>query len=120
MRERIKSLTPPGTVLAKPESKASVLRWTRNNQGVEQMVYSFANSKKYVKLSDFEKAIQELQRTGEFTRSWFKSNLDPNKSSGCNFTTIGVVLEKLGVATYVESSERRKSGKYRKVSTNVG
>jgi len=114
MRERIKSLTPPGTVLAKPKSKARVLRWTRNRQGVEQMAYSFANSTKCVQLPDFEKAIQELQTTGEFTRSWFRLNLDPNGRSGCNFTTIGVVLEKLGMA------RRSEAGVYRKASSHGG
>ena len=51
--------------------------------------------------SEFEQAFSHLRKTGELTRSWFNDHLaECANEGGCNFTTIGGLLELLGEAEY--------------------
>ena len=72
------------------------------------LIYSIPNntdaSKHYEKgitISEFQKAYNELIKTGFITRSWFNTNLERcAKEGGCNFTTIGGIFELLKEAKY--------------------
>ena len=106
---RIRRSVTAGTVIPKPEAEADfvVKAWGRR-RGETAPVYSIPNhrnpSKPYEKgitESEFEKALRELQNSGEFTRSWFNKHLAAcAKEGACNYTTIGGIFELLGEAQY--------------------
>ena len=61
-------------------------------------------------LSEWKRAYERLESTGELRRSWFMEALAAcHKEGSCNFTTIGGVFVKLGLAV------RGGRGTYRKV-----
>lgn len=109
--EKIRASTRPGTVIPKPEAKADfrVKGWGER-RGEPALIYSIPNHQnpnaphhKGETQSEFEKAYQVLQRTGEFSRSWFNQYLPARaKEGGCNFTTIGGIFQLLGLAEYSE------------------
>lgn len=72
------------------------------------IIYSIPNhrnaNKPYLKgitFSEFHKAFEKLQVSGEITCKWFNQNLpECAKEGGCNFTTLGGILELLNYTTY--------------------
>ncbi|NTU44156.1 MAG: hypothetical protein HGA99_01360 [Chlorobiaceae bacterium] len=98
-----------GTIIPKPAAKAPFLVKGWGIRREEQaLIYKIPNHKKPEKpyekgitVSEFEKAYQEIQRTGFFTRKWFDRTLSKcSQEGGCNFTTIGGIFQLLGIATY--------------------
>ena len=77
-------------------------------RGEPALIYSIPNHQnpnathhKGITQSEFEKAYQVLQRTGEFSRIWFNQYLPAcAKEGGCNFTTIGGIFQLLSLAEY--------------------
>ena len=96
----VKRATPPGTLLPKPEKLSEVVSWYVNKNGEEHLKYEVGQSDKTVSVSDIQYSHSQLIKTGEFTRSWFGSNLDSSSSAPCHFTTIGAIFILLGIAQY--------------------
>jgi hypothetical protein len=108
---KVRSFISPGTVIPKPENKGQfVVKGWGERRGEPALIYSIPNhsnsAKPYHKgitVSEFEKAYEVLERSGEFTRAWFNDHLPAcAKEGGCNFTTIGGIFQLLGVARYSE------------------
>lgn len=115
---RIRAEIPDGTAIPKPNSSgAFTKRWGRR-RNEPALVYSMPNHKnpaspheKGIAESEFERAYHQLNRTGEFTREWFKAELPRcNKEGTCNFTTIGGIFELLGDALYSVQGSYKKNG----------
>lgn len=98
-----------GTPIPKPNSSDSskVYRWGQR-RGEKALVYTMPNHskperphKKGVTVSEFRQAHDRIATTGEFTRAWFNERMpDCSKEGACNYTTIGGVLQIVGVAKY--------------------
>jgi hypothetical protein len=107
--DQIRDSVVPGMRIPKPEAKADffVKTWGRR-RGEPALIYLIPNHKnpdkvlaKGITESEFEQAYAELKLSGEFTRTWFNSNLPKcANEGGCNFTTIGGVFEMMGLAQY--------------------
>jgi hypothetical protein len=99
-----------GDEIPKPEAKAPFrIKGMGTRRGEPALIYtipSHTRAKPYEKgvtLSEFSKALSQLKNNGSFERSWFSRNLpECAKEGSCNFTTIGGVLELLGIAKYQE------------------
>ena len=100
---------PIGTYIPKPKSSDSskVYGWGQR-RGEKALVYAMPNHskrerphKKGVTVSELRQAYDQIATTGEFTRAWFNERMpDCSKEGACNYTTIGGVLELVGVAKY--------------------
>lgn len=107
---------PPGTVIPKPEAKGDfTVKGPGKRRREEALIYFVPNNKggkpqeKGVNRSEFEAVAARLAETGSLTRAWFNEALPGcAKEGGCNFTTIGGLLELLGEA------ERGERGVYRR------
>jgi hypothetical protein len=107
--ERIKNEIPPGIEIPKPNAKERFLikGWGKRRQQ-EALIYFVPNHnnpnmpyQKGITVSEFETAYRQLVDTGELTRKWFNEHLSFCAGEGpCNFTTVGGVLELLGVCKY--------------------
>lgn len=106
--QRIRSLQE-GTVIPKPEATADFkIKGWGTRRGEPALIYRIPNHRspskkleKGISESEFTRAYQELETTGQFTRSWFNSNLHAAATEGgCNYTTIGGIFCLLGVAQY--------------------
>ena len=101
---------PVGTEIPKPEAKASFsVKGPGKRRGEEAIVYTIPSHtranpyQKGINRSEFVAAARRLRVAGEFTREWFNEHLPAcAKEGGCNFTTIGGLLELLGEAQYAE------------------
>jgi hypothetical protein len=100
-----------GTEIPKPAANAPfriVRAGTR--KGERALIYSIPSRthpdrpfEKGVTESDLECAATELERSGQFTRAWFNTHLvRAAKEGGCNFTTLGGLLQLLARARYAE------------------
>lgn len=106
--QRVRALHT-GTVIPKPEATADfrIKGWGRR-RGEAALIYRIPNHRspekrleKGITVTEFERAYAELESSGQFTRSWFNSNLHAAaKEGGCNYTTIGGVFSLIGVAKY--------------------
>ena len=71
---------------------------------VDVKVLSFIRTgshEKVVNESEWAKAYERLTECGEFTKVWFKENMQKcYKEGSCNFNAIGGVFEYLGYAKY--------------------
>jgi hypothetical protein len=110
---------PPGTVIPKPKAKDpfTIKGWgSREKQPA--LVYYIPNHgnpshphQKGITEKEWERAYEELVRSGELTKPWFDGHLHRcSKEGSCNFTTIGGVFSLLGIATY------QSQGVYRKIA----
>lgn len=117
--ERIKASIGSGTVIPKPVATADfIVKTWGKRRGEPALIYRIPNHsnprkphEKGVTASEFERAYAELQKSGEFTRSWFDKHLSECAAEGaCNFTTIGGIFELLGEAAYSSRGvyERRR------------
>jgi len=106
--QQIKNLTPPGTILEKPDSSSMVLSWGVNRKGEECMTYLFGGRyRKTVTTSEILDSYSELVANDRFTRAWFTANLSSAKSAPCNYTTIGALFKLLGEAEYQRGTYQR-------------
>ena len=105
IRERVK----PGTRIRKPRSTC-VVKGCGKRRGERALIYTIRGvHEKGITESEWVAAFVQLQRAGEFTRSWFNDALvECRKEGACNFTTIGGVLELLEVATYCGSGRYKR------------
>lgn len=112
INEQIRRTVPPGTVIPKPDAKKDfkVKGWGRRRRenALIYFVPTHENpgspSEKGITESEWEQAYQQITKNEEFTRTWFKQNMEAcNKEGGCNFTTIGGIFELLGIAYYERS-----------------
>lgn len=108
--DRILAALPPGTEIRKPEAEGRfTLKGEGTVRGERGVIYTIPNRKnpmkpgqKGVAASQLEKAFQQLKRTGRLTREWWNENVRHSDSEGgCNFTTVGGLLELLGEAQRV-------------------
>ena len=116
--DRLETEIAPGTCIPKPETDEPyrVKGWGIR-RGERALIYLVPNridaSKPYPKgvtVSEWNRAYERLETTGELRRSWFKSALPGCDREGpCNFTTVCGVFVLLGLAV------REGRGTYRKV-----
>ena len=115
--DRIQQVAPPGTVIPKPRATGNfIVKGIGIRRGERAIVYTIPNHRepnnpheKGVNASEFERAFQELTRTGQFTRQWMKEHLtNCFQDGGCNFTSIGGLFELLGEAYYIGPGVYRK------------
>ncbi len=65
-------------------------------------IISLKNSNKFSTYTHYPSGTS-VTNTGELTHKWFKENLTKcAKEGSCNFTTLGGILEKIGVVKYVK------------------
>ena len=102
-------LIASGTVIPKPEAhdNFTVKGWGIR-RGESALVYFIPNHsnprkphQKGITAGEWEQAYRRLQATGEFTKTWFDSQMPECSNEGsCNFTTIGGIFSLLGLAAY--------------------
>jgi hypothetical protein len=98
----------PGSEIPKPNALAPFLiKGMGTRRGEAALIYMIPSHtgrrpyEKGITFSEFTLAHAELERSGEFTTKWFKTHLAGcAKEGSCNFTSIGGVLEMLGLARY--------------------
>jgi len=111
---------PFGTKIPKPTAEGTfTIKGEGTVQGERAIVYTIPNRKdpdrpgqKRVTASQLENAYGQLLRTGELTRDWWNDHARLSESEGgCNFTTVGGLLELLGEAEYARRDMyRRRAG----------
>lgn len=77
-------------------------------RGEPALIYTIPNNRnpqkpyeKGITATEFERAREELVRSGQLTRPWFLERLPRCIDEGeCNFTTLGGLLVLLGEAVY--------------------
>jgi len=101
--------SPPGTSIPKPKTNnPHYVKGIGRRRGEEALVYYIPNHsnpdkphQKGITRSEFQKAFDELVRSGAFTKSWFNRHLQECSYEGsCNFTTIGGLFQLIGIAKY--------------------
>ena len=95
-------------VIQKPKSKSQLLGMCEKNGGAA-LEYQLPSKTKKVTITEFLVAYKELKRNTFINHSWYTKrfpNIDGN--SPCNFTTIGAVFVKLGIAEYHERKYYKK------------
>ena len=93
----------------KPKTICQLLGMTRKN-GEEALAYKLPSMTKKVTMTEFYEMYKELNESLFINHSWYTQKFpEYDKSSPCNFTTIGAVLSKLVLAEY-------KNKKYVKVN----
>ena len=107
--DRIRKEIPEGTVIPKPKTseRHRTKGWGRR-RGEPALVYLIPNHgnpshphEKGITETEFERACNQLNQSGEFSSKWFNEVLTGCAREGsCNFTTIGGVFELLGEASY--------------------
>jgi hypothetical protein len=99
----------PGTIVPKPQAKDDfIVKGLGTRRGERALIYTIPNHKnptkpyeKGITASEWERAFTQLRNTGDFSRGWFQRAMPAcAKEGGCNFTTIGGILELLGYASY--------------------
>lgn len=118
IKSRISELVENKTIIPKPKTENTfrILRFgkRRNETAVIYSIPSHKEGKSHyekgITYSEIFTALNELSKTGYLSRNWFNENL-PNcaKEGGCNYTSLGGILELLGFAKYSEN------GKYKGV-----
>lgn len=102
--------TQAGNEIPKPEAKGAFLvKGLGTRRGESALIYTIPSHtgrrphEKGITISEFSRALAELNESGEFTRAWFNENLAAcAKEGACNFTSLGGVFEMLGLASYRE------------------
>ena len=106
---RIRTEIPDGAVIPKPgTSEPYYIKGWGHRRGEPALVYFIPNLgnpaspyQKSITETEFKGAYHQLNRIEKFSRKWFNEALpECAKEGGCNFTTIGGVLELLGEALY--------------------
>lgn len=102
-------LLKQGTVIPKPDATAEFkIKGWGVRRGEQALIYSIPNHRsptknleKGITVSEFELCYVEIMSSKLLTRAWFNSNLSRcAKEGSCNFTTIGGILQLLGLAQY--------------------
>lgn len=107
MLDRFRSIAP-GTVIPKPSADLPFVVEGRGiRRGSSALIYKVPSRRggpgwsKGITDDEFSAAYQEFQASGKFTRAWAKTHLAPCLREGsCNFTSLGGILELLGLAHY--------------------
>jgi hypothetical protein len=116
---RILTEAPPGTVIPKPDARRPFyVKGRGTRRGEPALIYTIPNHRdprhpyeKGVTANEFEAAYGELLATGELTHRWFNEHLSACAAEGpCNFTTIGGLFQRLGLAEYVPRGVYRRVG----------
>ena len=109
IEDKIRKTVSLGTVIPKPEANGDfIVKAWGTRRGETALVYTIPNHgnpakphQKGVTVSEFRQAFAELEKSGEFTHTWFNKHLsDCAKEGACNYTTIGGIFELLGEARY--------------------
>ena len=114
IQHRVEQLVREQAVVPKPLSSGTCrLLRIGESRGARALVYELPKrpeskraSTKRIPLSVFEECADRLSDTGSFTRTWFAEHYPKLESDGtCNFTTVGGILQLLGLALYSGSGE---------------
>ena len=95
-------------VIEKPRSKSQLLGMCEK-KGEPALGYQLPSTTKKVTITEFLAAYEELKKNSFINHSWYTkrfSNIDGN--SPCNFTTVGAVFVKLGLAEYSKNKYWKK------------
>ncbi|MCM3721185.1 hypothetical protein [Solibacillus isronensis] len=71
----------------------------------KRIIYSIGNkgNSKNITIEALENAFNEILTNGELSRTWFnKSYPSLAKTSPCNFTSLGGILEHIGLVEYIQ------------------
>lgn len=97
----VKSKIYNGMPFSKPRVKSNIIKVT--NDGFTYEIGKNGNNKK-VTFREVEGAIEKIEQTGSFDRSWYEETFPREaKSNPCNFTSIGGILQELGYVKYVDN-----------------
>ena len=116
--DRIRAEIPDDEHIPKPNTESYKIKGWGRRRNEPALVYLIPNHsnpaypyEKGITETEFEKAYNQLHKTGEFTRPWFNQALaECAKEGGCSFTTIGGIFCLLGEASYSERGVyKRKS-----------
>lgn len=116
--DRVFKIAAPRTVIPKPYAKGKFrVERMGTRRGERALIYSIPNNndpknpyEKGVTASEFEKAYDQLMRTGELTRRWFKRNIPACEAEGpCNFTTVGGLFILLRKSMYAARGVYQKT-----------
>lgn len=103
--ETFKAALHPGLEFQKAKVLSKILKI--ENDGIRYSIGKNGNSKK-VTFEEFQAAFKEIQMNGCITRNWYNCAFPMQaETSGCNFTTIGGLLQHFSYASY-------STGKYTK------
>lgn len=109
IQREVERLVQQHAVVPKPQSSETYrLLRVGESRGERAVVYELPKrpkskraSTKRIPLSAFEKCARQLSATRSLTRKWFADQYPELEVDGtCNFTTLGGVLELLGLARY--------------------
>lgn len=93
----IKEFITLGMEIPKPKKTTTVIKVDNDS-----FKYRIGESNyKKVRFDDICKAIEEIKNNKIISRKWFELRFgDRAKSNPCNYTTIGGVLVRIGIAEY--------------------
>ena len=118
IQQHVERLVRAKAIVPKPQS-TETYRLVRigKSRGARALIYELPKrpeskrvSTKRIPLSVFEECANQLSGTGSLTRTWFIDHYPKLESDGtCNFTTVGGVLQLLGLALYSRPGEYTSS-----------
>ena len=76
--------------------------------GKEFEGFQYSGQNKYVPFSTLFSCFEKLESSGKLSREWFNNNFPEHKGRPCNFTTIGSIFVKMGVAVYSSNAYLKK------------
>ena len=109
--DRILKVALPEAIIPKPKAigqyRVKGIGTRRNERALVYYIPNHNNParpyQKGVTVSEFQRAYEHLQTTGELSHQWFNQALPQCAAEGsCNFTTIGGIFILLGEARYAD------------------
>ncbi len=107
--QEIKTKIPAGSIIPKPDNRDDfIVKGWGKRRGEEALIYYIPNHnnpdkpyEKGINVSEWQKVYRRISTGEDFVKEWFSRNLPACATEGdCNFTTIGGVLQKLGIVDY--------------------
>ena len=85
-----------------PKPKGKTVLTMSDKIGQDRFQYTLGQDrKKSISFATLFRCYERLMTDGEFTRQWFETEFEAEHSSSpCNFTTIGGIFVKMGIAEY--------------------
>lgn len=104
--ETFVSTISEGIEFPKAKVKSKILKI--DEDGISYSIGSKGNHKK-VTFTEFQAAFKEIEENGCITRNWYNTTFPIKaKTSSCNFTTIGSLLQYFSYVTYSTGAYSKK------------
>ena len=81
---------------------------TTTIKGKEYEGFQYSGQYKYVPFKTMLSCYEKLESSGELSRDWFNKNFPEHNGRPCNFSTVGSIFIKMGIAIYTSGSYLKK------------